>query len=306
MNSESEKISEHFRCGLVAVLGRPNVGKSTLVNALVGQKISIVAPRPQTTRHRVLGVVSNPASQIVLIDTPGLHAAGKKAINRYLNRAARGAASEAQVNLIVLDGLAFDAERDGEALRVAKQSGVPMIIAINKIDEINSKDRLLPLIDRIQTDYSPHTIVPISALKKNGLEQLMRVLESLMPIAPPTFDLDAVTDRSQRFLAAEMIREQLMRQLREEVPYSATVEIESFETSDVGLTEIHAVIWIERDSQKAIVIGKGGEQLKKIGTAARKSIETMVETKVFLKLWVRVREGWSDDEAALRKFGYEE
>ena len=295
---------ESFRSGTIAVLGRPNVGKSTLVNALVGFKVSIVAPKPQTTRHRILGIATREDAQLVFVDTPGLHAAGGRAINRYLNRAARGAVLDADVALLVLEAGRWTPE-DDEALSVAAGSGAPVVVALNKIDRIKDRGALLPELERLGKRHAFAALVPISAAKRKGLGALERELRALLPEKPGTFDADAITDRSERFLATELIREQVVLQLRDELPHSATVEIESFEEAG-GEFRLEASIFVEREGQKAIVVGAGGAQIRKLGIAARAELEKLLGGEVHLMLHARVREKWSDDEAALRKFGYSE
>ena len=294
------------RAGSVAVIGRPNVGKSTLVNALVGAKVSITSKRPQTTRHRLLGIATFPQGQIALVDTPGLHRGQGKAtasaMHRWMNRAARGALEGVDAAILVVeagrwddeDALAFD------ALRAAK---VPVLLAVNQVDKLRDKSALLPYLAKASEGRDFASVHPISALKRSGLEALVESLLKLLPEAPPMYGEDEITDKSERFLAGEMVREQLMRQLGAELPYSTTVEIERF-VEDGELLRIGAVIWVERDGQKAIVIGKGGTRLREIGTQARSHMESLFGRKVFLETWVRVREGWSDDEAALRTLGY--
>ena len=273
------------RSGAVAVVGRPNVGKSTLVNALVGAKVSIVSNRPQTTRHRLLGIATFPGGQLQLVDTPGVHRGqGKQsatAMHRMMHRAARGA----------LEGV--DAA----------------VLVVNQVDRIKDKASLLPYLQQAVDGREFAGVHPVSALKRTGLDALVDELLALVPEGPPAFGEDEITDKSQRFLAGELLREQLMRQLGAELPYSTPVEIESFaeESTQSGpMARIGAVVWVERDGQKAIVIGKGGARLREIGTKARRSMERLFGCKVFLETFVRVRAGWSDDEAALRSFGYEE
>lgn len=294
------------RSGAVAVIGRPNVGKSTLVNALVGAKVSITSNRPQTTRHRLLGIATFPGGQLQLVDTPGIHAAagkrGGKAMNRWMNRAARGALEGVDAAVLVIEAGRWD-EEDGMAYDALAQAKVPVVLVINQVDKHRDKAALLPFIARI-TDGRPFAAVhPVSALKRSGLEALAQTLLSLVPEGEPAYGEDEITDKSQRFLAGELVREQLMRQLGEELPYATTVEIEQFEM-DGAMARIGAVVWVEREGQKAIVIGKGGERLREIGSRARESMERLFGHKVFLQTWVRVREGWSDDEAALRALGY--
>ncbi len=296
------------RSGSIAVIGRPNVGKSTLTNALVGAKVSIVSNRPQTTRHRLLGIATFPEGQIALVDTPGLHKQEGKfsasAMSKVMNRAARGAIQDVDAALMVIEAGRWD-EADTLAYNVLSDSGVPVMLVVNKVDQIKLKAELLPFLTRIAEGRSFASVHLISALKRNGLEQLVRDMLALLPEAPPMFAEDEITDRSQRFMAGELLREQLMRQLGNELPYATTVEIERFAEED-GLLRIGAVIWVERESQKSIVIGKGGARLKEIGSKARLQMERMFDGKVFLETWVRVREGWSGDAAALKAFGYNE
>jgi len=290
------------RAGHVAVVGRPNVGKSTLVNALVGAKVSITSNRPQTTRHQLLGIATFPEGQLLLVDTPGIHREQKRAMNRWMNRAARGALEGVDAALLVVragqwadeDSLAFD------ALRTA---GVPVVLVANQVDLIKDKAALLPYLAKVSEGRDFASVHPISALKRKGLDALVRDVLALVPEQAAPYAEDEITDKSQRFLAGELVREQLMRQLGDELPYATTVEIERF-VVDGALLRIGAVVWVERDGQKAIVIGKGGERLREIGAKARLQMERLFGAKVFLETWVRVREGWSDDEAALRAFGY--
>ena len=295
---------EGFRAGTVAVLGRPNVGKSTLVNALVGQKVSITAPKPQTTRHRILGIASRDDAQIALVDTPGLHAPTGKAINRYLNRTARGALEEADAVLLVIEAGRWKDE-DEQAWIAARDSGRPVVLALNKIDKIAQREKLLPLLAELGRDRTFAAMVPVSALKRDGADALMGALRALMPEGEPAFPDDAVTDRSSRFLAAELIREQVVRQLHDELPFACTVQIDEWK-EERGALWLSASIFVERDAQKAIVIGAGGARIKAIGTAARKSLVHELGSKVHLSLWCKVREDWSDDQAALAQFGYGE
>jgi GTP-binding protein Era len=300
----SDQQQTPYRAGYTAVIGRPNVGKSTLVNALVGSKISIVSSRPQTTRHRMLGIASFPEGQLVLVDTPGIHAKQSRAMNRYMNRAARGAVSDVHAAILVIEAGRWHSN-DALAYQALKESDVPVLLVINKIDKLKDKDALLPFIKEITDEHAFTSVHLISALKKKGTQDLVDSLLKLMPESEAIFDEDEITDKSQRFLAGELVREQLMQRLGDELPYSATVEIEKFEV-DGSLLRIGAVIWLEREGQKAIVIGKGGLQLKAISTSARIGMEKLFGSKVFLETWCRVRDGWSDDEAALRRFGYNE
>ncbi len=292
-----------FRCGFVALAGRPNVGKSTLLNALIGFRLSIVSPRPQTTRHRILGIATSDAGQILYVDTPGLHRGAKRAMNRSLNRAVRSAISEVELALQVIEAGRWTDE-DEALYEVLAEQKIPRLLVINKVDLSKDKATLLPFVADLSEKHSFEAVHYISALKRKGLEALTRDLLARLPVRAPVFGEDEITDRSERFLAAEMVREQLMLRLDQELPYATTVEIEQFTDRPDGIAEIHAVIWVERDGQKAIVIGQGGEQLKAIGTAARRHMERMFDRKVFLRLWVKVREGWVDDEGMLKQFGY--
>ena len=294
------------RAGHVAVIGRPNVGKSTLVNALVGAKVSITSNRPQTTRHRLLGIATFENGQLLLVDTPGIHREqGKrsgKAMNRWMNRAARGALEGVDAALLVIEAGQWDDE-DTLAYDALRGAGVPVVLVVNQVDRIRDKTALLPFLGKVSEGREFAAVHPVSALKRKGLEALVDSVLALMPEQPPLYGEDEITDKSQRFLAGELVREQLMRQLGAELPYATTVEVEKFE-EDGRLLRIAAVIWVERDGQKAIVIGKGGERLREIGTRAREQMERLFGAKVFLETRVRVREGWSDDEAALRTLGY--
>jgi GTP-binding protein Era len=301
---DAEPGASGHRAGLVAVVGRPNVGKSTLVNALVGAKVSIVSPRPQTTRHRMLGIATFPEGQLVLVDTPGIHREQARAMNRYMNRAARGAVADVHAALLVIEAGRWQ-DDDALAYAALRESGVPCVLAINKVDKISDKSALLPFMAKVVEGRDFHAVHPISALKAKGTEALVKTLLALMPESEPLFGEDEITDKSERFLAGELVREQLMLRLGDELPYSATVEVERFE-EDGELLRIAAVIWVEREGQKPIVVGKGGERIKGISTSARIGMEKLFGRKVFLETWCRVREGWSDDEAALRRFGYTE
>jgi GTP-binding protein Era len=297
-------LEDITRCGLVAIVGRPNVGKSTLLNALVGERLSIVTPRPHTTRHRILGVVTRPQGQILYLDTPGMHRQAKRAMNRSLNRAVHAAVAEADLAVQVIEAGRWGDEDESVYAAVAERD-IPRLLALNKLDRVRDKSTLLPFVEKTCAQHRFDEVLWLSAQRNEGIADLEKGILERLPAREPVFDPDTFTDRSERFLCAELIREQLMRQLGEELPYATTVEIESFKDRDDGLAEISAVIWVERDGQKAIVIGAGGERLKKIGSAARRTIEKLLDRRAFLRLWVKVREGWSDDEAALQRFGYE-
>jgi GTP-binding protein Era len=294
------------RCGIAALVGRPNVGKSTLLNALLGSKVSIVSPKPQTTRTRIHGVLTRPGLQIVFADLPGIHSKQPRAINRYMNRTALSSLADSDVNLFVIEALRWTDE-DERALAELRQAGRPILLIINKVDRAKPKERLLPFIDEIVRKADFAEVVPLSALKRNNLERLPDVIGRYLPESPQLYPPDQLTDVSDRFMAAEIVREKLTRRLQEEVPYGLVVEIEGMgEAEDEpGKLVIQAVIWVERTGQKAIVIGKGGELLKEVGRAARLELRQHFGRPVHLELWVKVREGWSDDESALRSFGFE-
>ena len=292
-----------YRCGTAALVGRPNVGKSTLLNALIGWRLSIVSPKPQTTRHRILGVLTDDTSQILFLDTPGMHKTGGRAINRQLNKAARQTIAEADVVVQVAEAGRWTSEDEAVYETGVGREGKPHLLVLNKIDAKKDKKVLLPFIAELAQSHTFDGIYLVSAQKKDGLDELLAAIRERLPENPPAFGADEITDRSERFLAAELIREQVMRQLSQELPYSTTVEIEDFREGEAR-DEIDAVIWVEREGQKAIVIGEGGMMLKAIGTAARKAMLRLFERRVHLRLWVKVRENWSDDEGQLRRFGY--
>ncbi len=291
-----------FRCGYIALVGRPNVGKSTLLNRILGQKISITSRRPQTTRHRVLGIKSQPTAQLIYVDTPGIHDFSGRAMNRHMNRTASSVLQDVDVVVFLVDGLHWTAD-DDLVLKKLGQITSPVILAVNKIDLLGNREELLPRLQALSEKYRFLHIIPISAGKGDNVEELEAAIERLLPQAPPLFPEDQVTDRSVRFLAAELVREKLFRKLGKELPYGLTVEIEQFK-SDTNITHIHALIWVERKSQKYIVIGKQGRMLKEVGIEARRDIEALIDGKVNLKLWVKVKEGWADDERALHSLGY--
>ncbi len=296
------KPNTEYRCGYVAIVGRPNVGKSTLLNHLIGQKISITSRKPQTTRHQILGIKTTDSRQIVYVDTPGIHQGSKRAMNRYMNRAAHSALQGVNVVLFLIEALRWTDE-DAMVLQRLKDSDVPVILLLNKADRIEDKDSLLPFLQEVSAKHDFSHIIPVSALKGINLDELEDTVAEYLDLSEPFYPEDQITDRSVRFMVAEIIREKLMRGLGQELPYDLTVEIESFK-EEKGLTRIHALIWVERKNQKAIIIGKGGERLKAVGKQARKDIENLIDNKVYLQLWVKVKEGWSDDERALLSLGY--
>jgi GTPase len=290
--------------GFVAVVGRPNVGKSTLINALVGSKISIVTPKPQTTRHRILGIRTEERSQMVFIDTPGLHANARKAMNRLMNRAADNAIRDADLVLFLAEANRWTTE-DAQALKRIESAGkAPVIAVINKIDKVHPKEELLRVIDEMSVRYSFAEVVPVSALRRENLDRLLSVIPSYLQESPPLFPEDTVSDRSDNFRVAELIREKLTLALRQEVPYGLTVQVERFEREAEGFA-ISALILVERESQKGIVVGKGGALLKKAGRAVRLELKEQYGVPVHLELWVKVRDNWADSEEQLLRLGYD-
>lgn len=312
--SSGQNIPTNFRSGFVAIVGRPNVGKSTLMNHLLGQKLSITSRKPQTTRHKIIGIDSRENMQAVYVDTPGMHKKEVRAINKMMNKTATSALRDVNLVLFVIDGQKWT-QNDELVLEKLKHADMPVILIINKVDTLDDKKILLPLIqERIQL-MNFAEIVPVSALKNHNLEHLRNTIEQYLPFSSPLYSTEQITDRSERFLASEIIREKIMRQLGEELPYDLTVQIESFKTEEVEVngktrkikppcTYIDATIFVERAGQKAIVIGEKGKKLKQIGIDARTDMEKMFEQKIMLSLWVKVKEGWSDDERALKSLGY--
>jgi GTP-binding protein Era len=291
------------RCGFAAIVGRPNVGKSTLLNALLGRKISIVSPKPQTTRHRILGILTRPQEQIVFVDTPGLHSSGRRAMNRHMNRAALVSLQDADVNLFVVEALSWN-EDDQRVLEELVRQGRPIILILSKVDKVHPRERLLPFIEELNRRASFVDVVPLSAQKRSNLAELPSIIARHLPESPPHFPSDQVTDRSDQFQAAEIVREKLTLRLRQELPYGLTVALEQFKEED-GRLLVNAVIWVERSGQKAIVIGQGGENLKEVGRSARIEMSELFKRPVHLELWVKVKENWSDNETALRQLGYD-
>lgn len=293
-----------MRSGMVAVVGRPNVGKSSLMNALVGRKISIVSHKPQTTRHRIQGVLHDARGQVVFVDTPGLHQKTARALNKVMNDAAAGALHDVELILWVVEAGYFNDE-DKSVLERLAGSTVPVALVVNKVDkyEDKGKEKLLPELEKLTALRDFRFVVPVSAHKKDNLESLKNALFGELPEGDPMYPEDMVMGHDVPFAVAEIIREKLIRNLHQEMPYATAVEIESYER-ETQMDRISAIIWVEREGQKAIVIGNGGETLKLIGSNARRDIERQVGRKVFLKLWCKVKENWSDDPKALTKFGY--
>ncbi|WP_428087190.1 GTPase Era [Candidatus Thioglobus sp.] len=292
-----------FQAGFIAVVGRPNVGKSTLVNELIGQKLSITSHRPQTTRHRIHAISTTDNYQMVFVDTPGVHIGNKKAINAYMNRAASSSINDVDMILWLVEADKWTKE-DARVLEHVAQVDVPVIMCINKIDKLSSPQAVLPFLEKIALKYQPTDLFPLSAFKKRDTQALRELVLKYLPNQPMIFDADYVTDRSEKFVVAEFIREKLMRHLEDELPYELTVEIEQYEL-DGNMQRIAARIFVEKESQKNIVIGNKGAMLKLIGTEARHSIEGFLERKVFLKLWVKVSTGWSDSKRSLASLGYD-
>ena len=290
------------RCGYVAIVGRPNVGKSTLLNHILGQKLCITSRKPQTTRHTLLGIKTEDDLQMIFVDTPGIHTNQERAINRVMNRSAASVISDVDVLIFVVDRFEWS-EADEYVAKYLSNSKVPVIVAVNKVDMIEDKEALLPHLKFLETKVNAADFIPLSALKNTNLDQLQDKIRTYMPERMHVFPEDQITDRSERFLAAEIVREKIMRQLGAEVPYQVTVEIEEFR-AEKKVTHISALILVERDGQKKIIIGTNGERIKKIGEQARADIESLLDCKVMLRTWVKVRSGWSDDERALRSLGY--
>lgn len=294
-----------YRCGFIAVVGRPNVGKSTLVNALVGHKVSIVTSRPQTTRQRVVGVTTGPEAQLLFVDTPGMHRRHDTALNRAMNRSAQASLADADVVVLVAEAGRWK-EEDDDALARARAARGPLLMVLNKIDRIRPRDALLPLLDEAGARADFVAVVPVSAERGDNLDRLQKLLKELVPEGPALFPAEQWSDRDEFFHVAEVIREKLMRRLRQELPYGVAVEVERLGEGEEGRRiEVRAVIWVERESHKGIVIGKGGEMLKTVGQAARLELKARFGRPVHLELWVKVRERWTEREADLKRLGYE-
>ena len=291
------------KCGLVAIVGRPNVGKSTLINALLGQKVSITSRKAQTTRHRILGIDTDGDYQTIFVDTPGLHIEEKRAINRLMNRAASSSINDVEMIVFVVEGTHWTAD-DEMVLRKFEYLKCPVVLAVNKIDNVEDKEILLPHLQKIGKLYNFAHILPMSAKSGDNVEKIREWAKAVLPESEFYFPEDYITDRSSRFMASEIVREKLMRFLGDELPYSVTVEIEQFKQKANGVLHINALILVERDGQKRMVIGNKGEKLKAIGMQARIDMEELFDSKVFLEIWVKVKSGWADDERALRSLGY--
>jgi GTP-binding protein Era len=292
-----------FRAGFAALVGRPNVGKSTLLNALVGEKVSIVTPRPQTTRHRIVGLVNLPEAQIAFVDTPGLHDGGGRALNKAMNRAASSALADADLVVLVVEALKWN-DGDEFALRRVRESGRPAIAVVSKVDLAKPRDRLLPFIQSLAGKFEFRAIVPVSATRDSNLDRLKQAIVAELPESPQLFAVEDRTDRDLTFRISETIREKLTMELNQEVPYGIAVEVESIGEED-GQQVISAVIWVDREGQKPIVIGAGGARLKRVGSAARREINAMTGKRCHLTLWVKIRENWADNAQALKALGLE-
>lgn len=290
-------------CGLIAIVGRPNVGKSTLLNSLLGQKISITSKKPQTTRHRILGILTEETKQAVLVDTPGLHTDEKRAINRLMNRAASSSIAEVELIVFLVEGTHWTTD-DELVLSKIKKSGAPCVLVVNKIDNVQNKEELLPHLQKLGAKHDFQNIIPISASKGDNVDKIHDLCMSSLPEGDFWFPEDYITDRSSRFMASEIIREKLIRFTGDELPYSTTVEIEQFKMDEKGVYHINALILVERETQKRMVIGNKGARLKTIGQEARRDMEALFGQQVFLETWVKVKSGWADDERALRSLGY--
>ncbi|RJT43151.1 GTPase Era [Rahnella woolbedingensis] len=290
-------------CGFIAIVGRPNVGKSTLLNELLGQKISITSRKPQTTRHRIMGIHTEGPYQAIYVDTPGLHMEEKRAINRLMNRAASSSIGDVELVIFVVEGTHWTPD-DEMVVNKLRDIKAPVLLAINKIDNVTDKSKLLPHLQFLSEQMNFIDIVPMSAEKRINVDTIASIVRKRLPEAVHHFPEDYITDRSQRFMASEIIREKLMRFLGEELPYSVTVEIERFVSNERGGYDINGLILVEREGQKKMVIGNKGSKIKTIGIESRQDMENMFEAKVHLELWVKVKSGWADDERALRSLGY--
>ena len=291
-----------MRAGFVSLVGRPNVGKSTLLNRLIGQKLAITSHKPQTTRHSIMGIYSTGDGQLVFVDTPGMHLRGDKAMNRYLNKTAHTALHDADLVVLVVQAGVWNQE-DAKVLETVASSGLPCVVVVNKIDTIKPREKLLPFLAELEARHDFRDIVPVSAKSGDNLDRLRDTLLGALPEGEPIFPPDQLTDRPEKFFAAELLREQIIRRYHEELPYAVTVEIERFvETPE--RYEINAVVWVERENQRAILLGKGGQAMKETATAARKRMREFFGTRVHLEVWIKVKKSWSSDETTLNQLGY--
>lgn len=295
-------MTKEFRAGFIAILGRPNVGKSTLLNRIIGKKVSITSSKPQTTRHRLLGIRTTDDCQMIFVDTPGVHLGSKRYINQVLNKTAANALAGVDVTLLMITSEGWK-EEDRHALKLAQQEKNSLILLINKIDKLKDKNRLLPLIEASSKMHDFKAIIPLSASDGDNVDTLLDVLTTYLPGSPLLFPEGQMTDKGDRFIVSETIREKLFRQLHDEIPYALAVEIQQFDMTD-SLLRADVIVWVEKESQKGIIIGKNGEKLRSVGSSAREELESFFGRKVFLQLWVKVRENWSDDAVMLRAIGY--
>lgn len=295
-------MTDQTRCGYVAIVGRPNVGKSTLLNHILGQKLAITSRKPQTTRHTMLGIKTEEGVQAIYVDTPGLHKDNEKALNRFMNKSASQALRDVDVVLFVVDRTRWT-EEDDMVLERVRHVSCPVVLVVNKVDRMEDKKQMLPHLEWLTGQLPDAEVVPVSALHGQNIAELEKVIAARLPESEHFYPDDQLTDRSSRFLAAELVREKVMRQLGAEVPYQVTVEIEQFK-QEGKILHIHALILVEREGQKKIIIGDGGERMKKIGQEARLDMQKLFGSKVMLNLWVKVKRGWSDDERALSSLGY--
>lgn len=304
MKAEEQHSGAEFRCGYVALVGRPNVGKSTLMNRVLGQKLSIVTAKPQTTRQRIAGIKTTEQGQVIYIDTPGIHLAARSALNRYMNRIAQASFQDVDLILFLVEAGRWT-KQDEHVARTLADVDVPVLLVVNKVDLVPDKAKLLRFVGEEVGADRFRDVLMVAARNGDGVADLERTVLQSLPFSRPFYDEDQFTDRSERFLAGELIREQLMQRLHQELPYALTVEIEEFKRNG-GMLRIGAIIWVERDGQKQIVIGKGGKVLKQVGTGARHELQELFGEKVFIRLWVKVSRDWSDSERALRQFGYDD
>jgi GTP-binding protein Era len=293
-----------LRSGYAALVGRPNVGKSTLLNRLLGQKMAITSHKPQTTRHRILGVKTTDEGQVVYIDTPGIHRRGDKAMSRYLNRTAHTSLQDVDLALFVCQAMVWNKE-DEKALKAIINSGVPCVAVVNKVDTVQPKEKLLPYLAELGARHDFVEVIPVSARSGSNVDALDKMVLTHMPEGWLIFPEDQITDRSERFFAAELLREQLIRRYHKELPYSVTVEIEKFD-EEPGRYVIGAVIWVERESQRKILLGRQGASMKEAASAARRQMAAFFDTRIHLDVWIKVKKSWSSDEASLAKLGYSE
>ena len=297
-------MNDNTYSGFIALVGRPNVGKSTLLNKLIGQKLSITSKKPQTTRHRILGIDTCENYQLVYLDSPGIHLSQKKAINQYMNQAVFSVIYDADVVVLIIEALKWT-DLEDNIINKFSEVKVPVILCVNKVDKVKEKESLLPFIDKVKEKYAFREILLISAKHGQAVDALKTQLKHYLPAGPFYYQEDAVTDRPMRFIVSEMVREKVFRLCGQELPYGVTVDIEQFKVESPKLTRISALIYVDKESHKRMIIGHKGEKLKQIGQAARQEIETLLETKVFLQLWCKVKSGWADNEKALSSLGYD-